>query len=307
MVANGRFAPSPTGVLHLGNLRTALVAWLFARSSGGSFLVRMEDLDPVTSSKEKAAAQLVDLAAIGLDWDGEVVVQSERFDLYARALDRLTSDNLTYRCFCTRREIAEALSAPHGASPGRYPGTCRSLSVDEAEDRVRSGQRFALRLRSARDPISFVDRIAGPYEGVPDDVVLRRNDGMPAYNLAVVVDDELQGVEEIVRADDLLTSTPSQMALGAMLGFRTQSYAHISLALGPTGQRLAKRDGAVTLGDLREAGRSASEVLSILAASLNLTRDGEPVTPGLLLDRFEPDKLSRGPWTVPGHIRAARA
>lgn len=306
-MANGRFAPSPTGVLHLGNLRTALVAWLFARSSGGSFLVRMEDLDPVTSSMEKAAKQLVDLAAIGLEWDGEVVVQSERFDLYAGALDRLSSDNLTYPCFCTRREIAEALSAPHGANPGHYPGTCRSLSVAEVEARIGSGQRFALRLRSARDPISFVDRIAGPYEGVPDDVVLRRNDGMPAYNLAVVVDDELQGVEEIVRADDLLTSTPSQMALGALLGYRTQRYAHISLVLGPTGQRLAKRDGAVTLGDLRKAGRSASEVLGILAASLKLTRDGEPVTPGLLLDRFEPDKLSRGPWTVPGHIRAARA
>ena len=306
-MANGRFAPSPTGVLHLGNLRTALVAWLFARSSGGSFVVRMEDLDPATSSKEKAAAQLVDLASIGLDWDSEVVVQSERFDLYASALGRLTSDNLTYPCFCTRREVAEALSAPHGANPGHYPGTCRSLSVDEAGARIGSGQRFALRLRSERTLISFVDRIAGPHEGVPDDVVLRRNDGMPAYNLAVVVDDELQGVEEVVRADDLLASTPSQMALGAVLGFRTQRYAHISLVLGPTGQRLAKRDGAVTLADLRAAGLRASDVLSILAASLNLANVGEAVTPERLLARFEPDSLPREPWTVPTHIRAASA
>ena len=305
-MANGRFAPSPTGVLHIGNLRTALVAWLFARSAGGRFLIRMEDLDPVTSSRDKAAKQLTDLTAIGLDWDGDVVFQSERFDLYEHALGRLTEHGLTYQCFCTRREIAEAVSAPHGSnSVGRYPGTCRHLSPDEVATRIRSGMRYALRLRSANTSISFVDRIAGSQEGLPDDIVLKRNDGMPAYNLAVVVDDEIQGVEEVVRADDLLSPTPSQMALGNLLGYRRQSYAHISLAIGPTGQRLAKRDGAVTLDDLRAMGRSSSDVLGILASSLGVASDRELVTPELLLARFDPEKLPRGPWVVPPNIRGS--
>ncbi len=264
----------------------------------------MEDLDPVTSSREKAAKQLADLAAIGLDWDGDVVFQSERFGLYDQALDQLAAAELTYPCFCTRREIAEAVSAPHGGSPaGHYPGTCRSLSNDEAHSRIASGQKFALRLRATAETVAFVDGIAGPYEGVPDDVVLRRNDGMPAYNLAVVVDDQLQGVEQVVRADDLLPSTPSQIALGQLLGFRRQQYAHIPLVLGPTGQRLAKRDGAVTLDDLRANGYSASDVLGILAISLNLAEAGEGVTISTLLERFDPDVLPREPWTVPDHIR----
>ena len=262
----------------------------------------MEDLDPVTSSHDKAAKQLTDLAAIGLDWDGEILFQSDRFSLYDQALETLSAAGLTYPCFCTRREIAEALSAPHGANPaGHYPGTCRRLSGDEADARISSGQKYALRLRATVEPIAFEDRIAGPYEGVPDDVVLRRNDGMPAYNLAVVVDDELQGVEEVVRADDLLPSTPSQIALGSLLGYRQQSYAHISLVLGPTGQRLAKRDGAVTLDDLHANGLTTSDVLSLLAISLNLAQ-GEVVTIAQLLTRFDPDVLPRGPWTVPSHI-----
>jgi glutamyl-tRNA synthetase len=280
-----------------------LVAWLFARSSGGSFLVRMEDLDPMTSSPEKATKQLADLSAIGLDWDGDVVVQSQRFGFYDQALDRLQAAGRTYPCFCTRREIAEALSAPHGANPaGHYPGTCRSLSAEDAESRTQAGQKYALRLRTTAMAVSFVDRIAGPYEGFPDDVVLRRNDGMPAYNLAVVVDDELQGIEEVVRADDLLPSTPSQIALGSLLGFRRQQYAHIPLVLGPTGQRLAKRDGAVTLDDLRTAGHSASDVLSILATSLRLAAESETVTTSALLQRFDPAILPRQPWTVPERI-----
>jgi glutamyl-tRNA synthetase len=299
-VANGRFAPSPTGALHLGNLRTALVAWLFARSSGSRFIVRMEDLDPATASREKAGQQLDDLTALGLDWDGEVVMQSDRFTLYEEVLTRLTTAGLTYPCFCTRREIAEALSAPHGAlADGRYPGTCRGLSVDEATTRTTSNKKFALRLRSNPATITFDDRIAGAQRGQPDDVVLRRNDHMHAYNLAVVVDDELQGVEEVVRADDLLPSTPSQIALAELLGYRRQQYAHIPLALGPSGNRLAKRDGAVTLEDLRTQDHNAASVLGILASSLHLARDGEAVGTNQLLARFDPDLLPRTPWTAP--------
>ena len=297
-MANGRFAPSPTGELHLGNLRTALVAWLFARSSGGSFLVRMEDLDPVTSTREKAAKQLKDLATIGLDWDGEVVFQSDRFDRYEYALSQLSNAGLTYPCFCSRREIVEALSAPHGANPGgNYPQTCRFLSSDEVSERIASGHKYALRLRSTGEPIRMLDRIAGWYEGIADDVVLRRNDGMPAYNLAVVVDDELQGIEEVVRADDLLPSVPGQIALGTLLRFRQQQYAHIPLVLGSSGQRLAKRDGAVTLDDLRIVGVSAPDVLNRIAASLGLAYEGETITTSQLLDRFDPALLPRTPWT----------
>jgi glutamyl-tRNA synthetase len=273
------------------------VAWLFARSSGGSFLVRMEDLDPVTSSREKAGQQLDDLTALGITWDGEVVFQSDRFALYDAAIDTLVQAGLTYPCFCSRREVAEAASAPHGANPaGRYPGTCRSMTLDECDARRRAGRRSALRLRAPGAPVMFVDRIVGRVEAVPDDIVLRRNDGMPAYNLAVVVDDDAQGVEEVVRGDDLVSSTPGQIALGSLLGLRPVSYAHIPLVLGPTRQRLAKRDGAVTLAQLRERGISAAEVLSDLAGSLGLCRPGAVVTTDALVERFRPAALPHEPW-----------
>ena len=266
----------------------------------------MEDLDPVTSTKEKASQQLRDLADLGLDWDGSVVFQSERFGLYDEAIATLQKRGLTYPCFCSRREIAEALSAPHGL-PGdaRYPGTCRELSPGEQRARHREGRRSALRLRADASPVALEDRIVGHFVATPDDIVLRRNDGMPAYNLAVVVDDELQGVDEVVRGDDLLASTPSQIALGSMLGFRRLSYAHIPLTLGPTGQRLAKRDGAVTLADLRQLGFSASEVLSRIGDSLGLCDPGEVVTTAALVVRFDPVQIPREPWLVPNGLLQA--
>ena len=265
----GRFAPSPTGELHLGNLRTALAAWMSARRAGGGFLVRFEDLDRVTSSREWAAAQLRDLAAIGVDWDTEPVFQSERFGLYDEAIARLEAAGLVYECFCTRKEIRDAAAAPHG-STGRYPGTCRGLSEAEREARraVRPG---ALRLRAAEADLGeliFDDRFRGPVSGVPDDVVLRRNDGVPAYNLAVVVDDALQGVTEVVRGDDLLDVTVSQIALQRLLGFATPEYAHVPLVLGGDGERLAKRHGAVTLADLAREGVGADEVRTRLVAEV---------------------------------------
>lgn len=290
---DGRFAPSPTGRLHLGNLRTALVAWLFARSSASRFLVRMEDLDRVTSSLHHERQQLADLAALGLDWDGSVIRQSERFALYDAAIDRLVGEGLTYPCYCTRREIAEAASAPHGGMI-RYPGTCRRLSVGERAERERSGRPPALRLRTEGETIGFVDRLAGAFEGEVDDIVLRRNDGVPAYNLAVVVDDAAQGVEEVVRGDDLLASTPSQIALARLLGLPVPVYAHVGLVLGPDGARLAKRHGAVTLAD-----RDPGEVLALLAVNLGLACADERVSARELVARLDPQAVPRGPWTLP--------
>lgn len=304
MTAAGRFAPSPTGALHVGNLRTALVAWLSARSAGARFLVRMEDLDRVTSSRDHEVSQLSDLAAIGLDHDGEVVRQSERFALYESAIDRLTEAGLTYPCFCTRREILEAASAPHGDGPrpeGAYPGTCRSLTAAERARREaeHAGRRPALRLdASAAGTVTVHDRLVGSYTAVVDDVVLRRNDGVPAYNLAVVVDDAAQGITEVVRGDDLLSSTPRQVYLQQLLGLPQPSYLHIPLVLGDDGTRLAKRHGAVTLAALNERRVTASDVVSGIAASLGLAETGERVTADQLVERFSIDRLTREPWVL---------
>jgi glutamyl-tRNA synthetase len=307
-MAVGRFAPSPTGDLHLGNLRTALVAWLAARSTGSAFIVRMEDLDVVTASPAHEASQLRDLAALGLDWDGPVVRQSERFDSYHEAIARLTVAGLTYECWCSRREIREASAAPHGPDPrtgtgdapdGAYPGTCRKLSAAELRERRGSARSPALRLRAAADRVVVVDRIAGRFTGVVDDVVLRRNDGVPAYNLAVVVDDAAQGVEEVVRGDDLLSSTPRQVHLARLLGLAVPAHAHVALVLAPDGRRLAKRHGSVTLADRAARGQSAHQVRSWLAASLGLAEPGEPVAPAELVARYDHHRLRREPWVVP--------
>src|SRR4051812_11401963 len=172
---DGRFAPSPTGTLHLGNLRTALLAWLFARSSDARFLVRMEDLDSGRVRERFYDEQLRDLAALGLDWDGPVVRQSERLALYADAVDRLRADGLVYECWCTRPEIREAASAPHGDLPeGAYPGTCLRLTAAERAEREASGRPPALRVRAGAETVAFDDRIAGPVLGVVDDFVVRR-------------------------------------------------------------------------------------------------------------------------------------
>jgi glutamyl-tRNA synthetase len=299
-MAAGRFAPSPTGDLHVGNLRTALSAWLFARSAGSTFLVRMEDLDRVTSSPAHADRQLADLAAIGLDWDGEVVHQSERFDRYEAAIARLTAEGLTYPCYCTRREIAEAAAAPNGTDQpgGAYPGTCRDLTPAERRQREVSGRPPALRLRTDGEVVTVHDRLRGRFTSRVDDLVLRRNDGVPAYNLAVVVDDAEAGVEEVVRADDLLPSSPRQTHLAHLLHLPAPDYAHVPLVLGPDGQRLAKRHGAVTLADLADAGTRPAAVLSTVAASLDLAEPGEPVTAEQLLARFEPERIPRTPWRM---------
>lgn len=294
----GRFAPSPTSALHVGNLRTALVAWLMARSTGRRFVVRIEDLDVarVAAAPGVAAGQLRDLAALGLDWDGEVIRQSDRLDRYADAVARLPH----YECFCSRREIAEAASAPHADGHRPYPGTCRSLS--EADRAARRAVRApALRVDAGVPPpvVTAHDVWAGAVTGEVDDFVLRRGDGAYAYNLAVVVDDLAQGVDQVVRGDDLLASSPRQAWLIGRLGGRPPEYAHVPLVVNAMGVRLAKRDGAVTLADLAALGRGAGDVLSLLGWSLGLNAPEERVTPGMLLTRWAPAALPRGRWAFP--------
>jgi glutamyl-tRNA synthetase len=297
--ATGRYAPSPTGTLHLGNLRTALLAWLFARSQGARFLMRVDDLDRGRVRPGVAEQQLADLAALGLDWDGPVVHQSARLAHYAEAIARLDADGALYPCFCTRAEIRQAASAPHGAPPGgSYPGTCRELTRAERTAREAAGRPPALRLRAGAARVAFTDRLLGPREGVVDDLVVCRNDGVPAYNLAVVVDDTAAGVREVVRGADLIETTPRQLHVAARLGAGAPAYAHVPLVLGADGARLAKRHGAVTLADRAAAGESPAEVRASLARSVGLAEPGEIPSLDELLARFDPSALPTEPTVL---------
>lgn len=294
--ADGRFAPSPTGPLHLGNLRTALLAWLFARSQGARFLVRVEDLDRSRVRPGMEEAQLADLRSLGLDWDGKVERQSDRLGLYEDAIAWLDAGGMLYPCYCTRAEIRAAASAPHGiAAADRYPGTCRELTAAERAEREASGRPPALRVRAGGIRVAFEDRLMGRYEDEVDDFVVRRNDGAPAYQLAVVVDDAEQGVGEVVRGADLLDSTPRQVLLARLLELPAPRYVHVPLVLGTDGKRLAKRHGAVALDERAARGEGPGEVLAWMARSLGMARPGE--TPSLpeLLDRFDPDELPHEP------------
>lgn len=296
----GRYAPSPTSDLHVGNLRTAVLAWLFARSTGRDFLLRVEDLDTdrVRAAGDTEARQLADLAALGLDFDDALMRQSERHHAYAAAVAAL--GDRVYECYCTRREIAEAASAPHASDGVRaYPGTCRDLS--DAERAVRRHSRpAALRIRAEDASMTVLDALHGEVTGVVDDFVLRRGDGVWAYNLAVVVDDLAQGVDQVVRGDDLLTSAPRQAWLAELLGGRAPAYAHVPLVVNAAGTRLAKRDGAVSLSDLAPTGRDAAWVLRWIGETLGLASAGEPVTLELLLDRFDPTTVPRTPTVFSG-------
>jgi glutamyl-tRNA synthetase len=289
MRPDGRFAPSPTGVLHVGNLRTALLAWLFARSQDARFLMRVEDLDTGRVRPAFEAGQLGDLEAIGLDWDGDVVRQSERQELYESALERLDADGLLYRCWCTRAEIREAASAAHGERPeGAYPGTCLQLTAAQVAEREASGRPPAWRVRADGARVTFTDRLCGETSGEVDDFVVRRNDGAYAYNLAVVVDDGNQGIGEVVRGADLLDSTPRQLWLAGQLGLPEPAHAHVPLVLGQDGARLAKRHGAVTLADRAALGQSPDEVRRELLAPFGL---GNCVTMEELVDHFDPGRI----------------
>ncbi len=298
--ATGRFAPSPSGPLHLGNLRTALLAWLFARSAGAPFLVRVEDLDAERCRPEHEASQLADLGALGLDWDGEPLRQSTRVERYRVAFARLRDAGLVYPCWCTRAEIREAVRAPHGAgADGAYPGTCRGMTAAERRSRERASRPPAWRLDARARTVGVLDRLHGELTGVVDDYVVWRGDpaadagSTPAYNLAVVVDYGEQEVGEVVRGDDLLATTPRQVLMATLLELPVPSYAHVPLVLGPDGQRLAKRHGSVTLSEQRCAGVDVAALVDWMGASAGLAAPGECVTAGELLARFEPSRLSR--------------
>jgi len=285
----GRYAPSPTGRLHLGNLRTALLAWLGARSRGAEFLVRVEDLDRGRSRQHFIEEQLEELRLLGLDWDGEPVLQSQRDGLYEDAVSRLGRDGLIYECFCTRAEIREASSAPHGDLPGdAYPGTCAHLTESEIAEKRAAGRPPALRVRAGMAEVGFEDGLRGNVTGTVDDFVVRRNDGDFAYNLAVVVDDADQAIGEVVRGADLLDSTPRQLWLFERLGLKPpERYVHVPLMLGDDGARLAKRHGAVTLEERLEAGEPVERLVGEMAASVDLVPPGTAATPGELVEVFD--------------------
>lgn len=281
----GRFAPSPSADLHIGNIRTAILAWLFARSTGRGFFVRVDDLDDRTFA-EVGRRQLADLAAIGLTWD-LVEWQSEHPGRYEAAIAELQGRGLLYECYCSRRDIAQAPRAPH-APQGAYPGTCRDLTdAERAARRAETGRPPALRLRTDAIVHTVHDVLHGEYTGIVDDFVVRRGDGVPAYNLAVVVDDAARGVDQVVRGDDLLPSSPRQAYLARMLGHPEPVYAHVPLVLNEDGARLAKRDGAVTLAEI-----GVPRALAQIGESLGWrARDVE----GMLAE-FDPQRLPRRPW-----------
>jgi len=302
MSLRGRFAPSPTGRLHLGNARSALLGWLQARAAGGQFLLRVEDLDRARCRPQFVDDLMRDMEWLGLTWDGPVLFQSARDEVYREALARLEREGLVYPCFCTRAEIARAASAPHGLSEEgpRYPGTCARLTAAERAERSRT-RAPAYRFRVPPGPVRFVDGLLGPYAQevaeVVGDFVVRRNDGVASYQLAVVVDDDATGITHVLRGDDLLTSTPRQIQLYAALRLATPAFLHVPLVLGEDGKRLAKREGAFALAELRERGLPAERVLGLLAAWSGLG-DGAACSLEELVKRFRPEVLPRAPVTA---------
>jgi glutamyl-Q tRNA(Asp) synthetase len=268
-----RFAPSPTGYLHLGHAFSALFAWHRARAAGGAFLLRLEDIDPARCRPEFAAAILEDLAWLGLDWDGEVRVQSRHLADYRAALDALAARGLLYPCFCTRADIQQSAAAPHTPDGAPlYPGTCRALSLDQREARIAAGARSALRLdmtkalAAAARPLTFEEAGEGTIACHPEqfgDVVLARKDAPASYHLCVTHDDALQGVTLITRGIDLKPATHLHRLLQALMGWPAPGYAHHRLLTDASGRRLAKRDRAVTLRELRARGCSSAAVRAL--------------------------------------------
>ncbi len=309
----GRYAPSPSGDLHLGNASTALLAWLSARSRGGTFVLRVEDIDVPRVRPGAAERILDDLRWLGLDWDeGPDVsgpcapyVQSERLDRYEAAFARLAAAGAVYPCFCSRKEIASSASAPQ--SPGdevRYPGTCRRLGEDDAARRLGAGELRAWRFRvpGTADP-GVDDLVRGPWRPAPPlppgDFVVRRAAGTPSYQLAVAVDDAAMRITEVVRGDDLLPSAVRQRLVLEALAAPVPVFAHVPLLIGPDGARLSKRHEATAIADLRSAGLPADTITGRLARLLGLRDSAAPVLPADLLDGFSFSRLRPAPSGIP--------
>ncbi len=271
-----RFAPSPTGYLHLGHAYAALIAWRRARDAGGRFLLRIEDLDPERCRPAFAVAIEEDLAWLGLDWDGPVRVQSRHMDEYAAALARLGGMGLLYPCFCTRADIQRASAhAPHGPDGALYPGTCRRLDEGDRATRLARGDPHALRLDMAAalarlsETLTYEENGRGTIACNPaafGDAILARKDVPASYMLCVTHDDAAQGVTLVTRAEDLRPATDVQRLLQALLGWPAPAYAHHRLLLGEDGQRLSKRNAAPSMRALREAGATAAEVRARLSS-----------------------------------------
>lgn len=305
MPGRGRYAPSPSGPLHLGNLRTALLAWLFARHAGGSFVLRIEDLDRDRVRPGATDQMIRDLRRLGLDWDEgpdlggpfAPYTQSERLPLYQRHIDFLVAGNLAYPCYCSRSDIAAAAQAPNAPLSGTrpYSGSCRDPDRRERRRRAHPTRPPAYRFKLDTGLTVFRDAVRGECRfactaGV-DDFVIRRADGVPAYQLAVVVDDALMRVGQVVRGDDLLDSTPRQIALYQAFGYTPPAWAHVPLVRDESGNRLAKRDHSVA-GDI---GDHPEMLVGQLAASCGLTEPGVPCTVHRLLAEFDPARLAPQP------------
>lgn len=298
----GRFAPTPSGYLHLGNLFCSLIAWLSAKSQGGEILFRCEDLDPDRSRSAYALQAQRDLEALGLFWDREESCQSRRFDFYKSQLRRLEDRGLVYPCFCSRAQL-HAASAPH-ASDGEplYAGTCRSLTPAQIAEKSRT-RSPALRLRVPEETIAFEDLHYGPQsQYLPTgcgDFILRRSDGVYAYQLAVVADDGDMGVTQVVRGRDLLSSTPRQILLYRLLGYPEPEFGHTPLLVSSDGRRLSKRDGDTSLAGILGRGYSPRDVVGALACLAGLLPEPAPAAPEELLPLFAWEKLPREDIPLP--------
>lgn len=287
----GRLAPSPSGAMHLGNAFSALLAWLSARSGGGQVLLRLEDLDKPRCPRKYSQAVMEDFRWLGLDWDGQPVYQSERDGFYQTLLDGLTRKGLTYPCYCSRRELHAApseASAPHG-SPALYSGHCRALTEVQRRALEGQGRRAALRASVPPAEYTLTDGLQGPWGGRLDrlcgDFILRRSDGLFAYQLAVVADDGAMGVTQVVRGRDLLSSTPQQLWLQDVLGLPHPRYYHVPLLLAPDGRRLSKREGDLSLQALSRT-HTAPQLVGRLAFGAGLLEEPRPMTPEQLLPLF---------------------
>ena len=292
----GRFAPSPSGRMHLGNLWSCLLAWLAARSAGGSIVLRLEDLDPDRCRQEYCDQVMRDLEWLGLDWDGEPVYQSRRTEAYAAAFRELERQGLVYPCYCSRKERLAA-SAPHAADGARiYSGRCRRLSAQEKTALQESGRSPAWRVQVPGEIISFVDEVFGPQQERLDrdcgDFILRRSDGIYAYQLAVAEDDGRMGVTRVVRGWDLLSSTPRQIWLLEQLGYSVPTYCHVPLLKSPAGRRLSKRDRDLDMGYLR-AHTTPEKLVGLLAYLAGLIPRPTALRPSDLVPEFSWSKVGQ--------------